>query len=483
MDPRLVVGEGALRGPSGLRIRFAAGTDPGRVRERNEDAFGAFVPVEGLPLPVDAALVVSDGVGGHQGGQEASRFTVDAVRDTLASLDAVPEPRALLDALLHGIHRELLAQADERGMRGGMGATITLALALGDRLFLAHVGDSRGYLLRDGVLGQLTRDDSWVAERERVAPGGGEPAEGAFGKNVLTQCLGIGGSLKVQVVPVTALPGDRYLLCSDGLHGPVPDQEIQHVLNRMADPGEAVETLLERANAAGGPDNVAAVVFDVGPPFPAGVHPSRGPGGTLPEGIPEGAGTTLPGGMDASSGGLLAAAGTVRPGGRGRASRRTGSVLLGIGTFLLVAGTAAGYRVSRVDGSSGAASSPGAAAAPDPALRTPAGAPEPDDRPPIAPGVPEVPTGAAAVFDTALPDTAGAPEPAALPDTVASPAGPGAPARAVSADTLSAPDSAAAPGSRPDRLPGDTVPVSPDSIPDGADPVPTPPLVGLPHQE
>lgn len=483
MDPRLVVGEGVLRGPSGLRIRLAAGTHPGRVRERNEDAFGAFIPSEGLSLPVDAALVVSDGVGGHQGGQEASRFTVDAVRDTLASLDAVADPVPLLDALLHGIHRELLRQADERGMRGGMGATITLALLLGDHLFLAQVGDSRGYLLREGELSQLTRDDSWVAERERVAPGEGGNAEGAFGRNVLTQCLGIGASLRVQVVPVTVLPGDRYLLCSDGLHGPVPDLEIQHVLAGVADPSRAVDTLLERANAAGGPDNIAAVVFDVGPPFPAEALPLRGPGGTLPEGVPAGAGTTLPGGVPAPSGVSPTRGDDPTTGGRGRPSSRAGSALLAVGVALMVAGSAAGYRGSRMDAGPGAAvptavattAAPGAETA---ALRGLVAAP---GRAAAESVVPEQ-----VVPDSTSPDSVGGrgtppPDSVSPADTSSPPRSSGEPGP--TADALATPDSTPTPYSPADSIPGDTIPVSPDSIPDGVDQVPTPPSEGLPHQE
>ncbi len=492
MDPRLVVGESALRGPSGLRVRFGAGTHPGQLRERNEDACGAFVPSEELALPVDAAMVVSDGVGGHQGGAEASRFTVDAVRDTLASLEGVEDPAALLDALLHGIHRELLRQADEQGMRGGMGATITLALLLGNDLFLAQVGDSRGYLLREGKLSQLTRDDSWVAERERVVPGEGGDAPGVFGKNVLTQCLGIGSSLRVQVVPVEALPGDRYLLCSDGLHGPVSDPEIQEVLTRVADPGQVVETLLARANAAGGPDNIAAVVFDVGPPFPAEVRAPRGPGGTLPEGIPTGAGTTLPGGVRTPSPpsdhpGPAQPTGAPRtaPEGDGRPSRRAGSVLVGLGVLLMLGGSAAGFRMSRADGAPGGAP-PGVAAMTGDSVAVPEPAAAVTVTGADTPGIPDTLSGPR---PAAFPDPVGLPDTMVLPDTLGRPeAGdisrPEGPVDTLGVpDPLASPDSTITPDLRPDRTPGDTTLVSPDSIPDGADTVPTPPFPGLPHQE
>lgn len=428
MDPGLVAGDGELSGASGLRLRMAAATHPGRVRERNEDAFGTFLRSSGVPLPVDAALVVSDGVGGHEGGELASRFVVDAVRDTLASLETPPSDiPALLDALLQGIHSELLREARERGMHSGMGATVTLALVQGNALHLAQVGDSRGYRLRDGVLTQLTRDDSWVAERERMAPGAAGEEE-PFGRNVLTQCLGIGRSLKVQVVRETMQGGDRYLLCSDGLHGPVSDPELARVLSQVADPGTAVETLLAGANAAGGPDNIAAVIFDVGPPFLAAARPRTG------------AGATLPGGM--------AARGAPSP-----RSNRAGTLLVSLGAALLVAGSAAGYLVARPDEPAPGPVPQAIPADPPPEPSTLPVLPQPHiagpgeaDPPPLVPG----PDSTAGV----LPET---------PPAGDAPLSPQA-------------DSGAVPPQGP-------TPAHPDSVPDGADSIPTSPIEGLPPQE
>lgn len=438
MDLRLVAGEGELRGAPDLRLRMAAGTHPGRVRERNEDACGAFLRSQGAPLPVDAALVVSDGVGGHEGGELASRFVVDAVRDTLASLDGPPaDIPELLDALLQGIHAELLREARERGMHGGMGATVTLALMEGEALFLAQVGDSRAYRLRDGVLTQLTRDDSWVAERERLAPGAAAGEE-PFGRNVLTQCLGIGGSLRVQVVRERVRGGDRYLLCSDGLHGPVPDAAVAEVLSRVADPSVGVEALVQGANAAGGPDNIAAVVFDVGPPFLAEARPVSGPGATLPRG--------------------MAVAGTARP------TSPAGTLLLSVGAALLVAGSAAGYLVARPD---------------DPALSAPAATA------PITEAAPTPGEAIPGMREVDVPPTDPVPGAGRIPEADPSPTASRAPEAGVPVDSVvSPPDTTTLPQADTGSVPATGLPTAHhDSVPDGADSVPTPPAGGLPPQE
>jgi len=260
----------------GAPLRFAALTDVGRVREQNEDACGVSTRAEG-PLPVEALMVAADGVGGHVGGAVASRFVVDAVRDTFASQEAIDDLGSWMETLLQSIHRELLREAKGRGIGSAMGSTATVAAIDGTRLVLAHVGDSRAYRLRDGTLQQLTRDDSWVAEQMRA--GVLTPQEMATNpqKNVLTQCLGIGESLRVHLTEERLEEGDRYLLCSDGLHGEVTDDALRDVLGIEADPGIAAERLVALANASGGPDNITAVVFDIG------TGPGTRPGVAKPE--------------------------------------------------------------------------------------------------------------------------------------------------------------------------------------------------------
>ncbi len=250
-------------------LRAALGTDTGRRREHNEDAVGAYQP-RGLDpgaAPVDAAVIVADGVGGHEGGAWASAFVVDAARDTLsAQVGPIAGIHRWLDRLLHSIHEELLTEARNRGTPASMGSTATLAVIQGRALTLAHVGDSRAYRLRNGRMEQLTQDDSWVAEQVRAGVLASDAPEAESRKNVLTQCLGIGASLKVQIVGDHISDGDRYLLCSDGLHGVITDDELREMLEAGGTPESTSRAMIDLANERGGPDNISAVIFDVGDP-------------------------------------------------------------------------------------------------------------------------------------------------------------------------------------------------------------------------
>lgn len=258
------VGSHALDPFDGQPLTFAALTDVGRVREQNEDACGVRTRSEAT-LPVDAVLVAADGVGGHVGGAVASRFVVDAVCDTIEDQPAIDDLPRFMEQLLSSAHRELLREAAGRGMQSAMGSTATVAVVDGARLVIAHVGDSRAYRLRDGVLEQLTQDDSWVAEQARAGLLTEEEIASNPQKNVLTQCMGIGESLNVHITREELRAGDRYLLCSDGLHGEVNDAGIAEILRDYAQPEEAAQLLVDGANRAGGPDNITAVIFDIGP--------------------------------------------------------------------------------------------------------------------------------------------------------------------------------------------------------------------------
>lgn len=240
-------------------------TDPGRMRERNEDSFGIFMPDDAAGLPVDALVVVADGVGGHSGGDVASQFVVEAVRDTFLEGEPVLDRlEAWMGELLKGAHKALLSMASSRGLESAMGSTATVVALQGARLTLTHAGDSRLYRLRNGVLTQLSEDHSWVAEQIRAGVLKDDDAEALERKNVLTQCLGIGASLTPQNATFEASEGDRYLLCSDGLHGVVDDDAIAAYLREGTPPEALAATLVEAANNAGGPDNVTAVVLDYG---------------------------------------------------------------------------------------------------------------------------------------------------------------------------------------------------------------------------
>lgn len=431
-------------------LRAALGTDTGRRREQNEDAVGAYLPSAGMSdPPVDAALLVADGVGGHEGGAWASTFVVDATRDTIeAQTGRIDNLGRWLDRLLHSVHEELLREAQSRGTPASMGSTVTLAVIQGRALTLAHVGDSRAYRLRNGRMEQLTDDDSWVAEQVRAGVLKSDDPEAESRKNVLTQCLGIGASLKVQIVDDHISAGDRYLLCSDGLHGVVEDGELQRMLAAGDSPEVTSATLIDLANERGGPDNISAVVLDIGTP-PSYQRPSAPVGRAVdaPTRAFDTDGSAERAEPDAGAGVAVATTGS---------GRRRGNWVSGAGALLLV--MAAGAWLAGQAGPA-AARNAGASA---PAASAPAGAAE------ATPAEPTTASGSrtgGAAADPALPETsttspAGAADPSnpasTLPDTLTRSGSDSLPMPA--ADSV-----AGGPVDTLQRVPGDTTGAPPDT--------------------
>ncbi len=237
-----------------LAIRSVAQSHVGLVRAGNEDS--------GYAGP--RLLAVADGMGGHAAGEVASAVTVEA----LAGLDGPgPTPddmdrdEALTTAITQANQRiRDLVEADPR--RSGMGTTVTAMLWTGEGFSLAHIGDSRAYLLRDGQLTQLTRDHTYVQaliDEGRIAE---EERETHPARSLLLQALG-GDDVAPDLTDVEAADGDRVMLCSDGLSGVVDRAVIADVLARETDPQVAADRLVELAVAGGGPDNITCVVADV----------------------------------------------------------------------------------------------------------------------------------------------------------------------------------------------------------------------------
>jgi PPM family protein phosphatase len=216
----------------------AAASVTGQVRERNEDSAYA-----GRWL-----YAVADGLGGHPGGDLASAA---AIRALARGDEQASKNRDLTKALRRGFAAAAEAVAKAAAAQpdlAAMATTLTALLRSGDRVVLGHIGDSRAYRLRDGVLSQLSRDH--VTE----VP--------IFG-SVMTRCIGAGSDEGPDITGHDARPGDRWLLCSDGLYGVVSDADIREAL-AAGTPAAAVGVLLERADAAGSPDNVTVIVIDEG---------------------------------------------------------------------------------------------------------------------------------------------------------------------------------------------------------------------------
>jgi len=249
-----------------VKIEVGARTDVGRVRDNNEDAY-RIEPSLGL-------YVISDGMGGEAHGELASNLAVDTiVEHCKASLDdpsitahgeARPELSSRTNRLAGAIHlaNSRIYDAGERNLeQRGMGATVVAAWLEGQRLSLAHVGDSRAYLLRAGALEQLTADHSLVAEQVRQGLITPQQAESSELQNVLTRALGPHEVVGIDADEHQLMPGDTILMCTDGVSRMVTDEEIGSTLMTSISAQQAADRLIELANENGGVDNSSAIVI------------------------------------------------------------------------------------------------------------------------------------------------------------------------------------------------------------------------------
>jgi PPM family protein phosphatase len=256
---------------------ICGGTDMGSQRAVNQDTFviadldsgEVCRPCAQTDLTVSRPgmlVVVCDGMGGPPAGDVAARIAASTIKNELEMVadTVIEEPgRALLRAV-EGANRAILETADAHPERKGMGTTCTAAVLGPNLVSLAQVGDSRVYLWRAGELRVLTRDQT-LAE-QLVDEGVLDPAQvGRFPyRHVLVQALGTAGDVRPVITDFALEEGDRLLLCSDGLHGPVSEEIISAILRVSANPGVATRALVSAALSAGGPDNVTAVVADCG---------------------------------------------------------------------------------------------------------------------------------------------------------------------------------------------------------------------------
>jgi len=233
-------------------IETASGTDVGRVRAVNQDRCEEFQISTGARL-----LVLADGMGGHAGGEHASRIAVDTIGEVFCNErgEAVLTLRRAFDAANEAILRE----ARHRSELHGMGTTAVALLISPDGAWTANVGDSRAYRVRDMEIDLLTEDHSVVFEAVRL--GRITPSEARTHplRNRLLRCLGLESGVSVDVEHVDIACGDRFLLCSDGLWGELEERELCAVLATER-PDDAVRILIERANESGGEDNITVQV-------------------------------------------------------------------------------------------------------------------------------------------------------------------------------------------------------------------------------
>lgn len=241
-----------------MDLRVASQTDRGRVRDQNEDAVLADLPL----------VAVADGVGGHKAGEVASALALQTVaqwKDRLEGKEGMGAAETLKDALTEA-NRVVWERSRDDDAVAGMGTTLTAAWLEGDRAALAHVGDSRAYLLRGSKLSMLTEDQTVAQQWVKQGKLSEDEAASSPQRHIILQAIGTGpGTLDIDIATVELRPGDRLLLATDGLFGMVRDEaRIKEILAAHADPSEASRALIAAANAAGGEDNISVVIVDAG---------------------------------------------------------------------------------------------------------------------------------------------------------------------------------------------------------------------------
>lgn len=264
-------------------------SDVGRVRKNNEDSFVVCDLSTGKMNPFSAeytlgrqglVLLVADGMGGETCGEVASSICAEVIPSRLIESLSSPDdsnPARLgpyLQEAVEFANRAVFDRSQYEDFCRGMGTTATVAAVMADRLVVAQVGDSRAYLVRNGQMHQLTRDQTFLNYlAERGAPLPPDPEKDRR-RSILTQAVGTGKTLEVKLTRVQLRSGDTVLLCSDGLYSIVKAAQILEILNNGDTPQRRCQALIDAANAGGGPDNVTVIVAELGGPGLAPADPN-----------------------------------------------------------------------------------------------------------------------------------------------------------------------------------------------------------------
>lgn len=231
--------------------------DIGRKREVNQD----YVFVSDKPLGnIPNLLVVADGMGGHKAGDFASRYAVESLKDALKK-GTEDGPEAMIKKAIQFANQKLVEASRQDARLEGMGTTLVAATVIEQTLYFANVGDSRLYLLNNGIK-QLSRDHSFVQEMVRLGGINAEDAKHHPDKNIITRAVGVGEKLEIDFFEYRLQKGDMILMCTDGLSNMIEDEEILRIVKSSRDIVEAVERLIESANENGGQDNIGVILAE-----------------------------------------------------------------------------------------------------------------------------------------------------------------------------------------------------------------------------
>jgi len=244
------------------RIELGQATDVGQVRSINEDSI-LCEPLESMRIAERGLFcAVADGMGGHAAGEEASSMAVKVAHAEYYGSTSVGNPMETLRLAVAEANAAVYDAGAGKTGRDHMGTTLTVAVLFNRRVVVGHVGDSRCYLVRDNLISQISRDHSWVAEEVEAGRMTPEQARVNPRRNIITRALGLRPDVDVDVYESSIEPGDAVVICSDGLHGLVGEDDIVAYVRRLP-PADAVDALVRLANERGGPDNISVVVARV----------------------------------------------------------------------------------------------------------------------------------------------------------------------------------------------------------------------------
>lgn len=239
-----------------MKLTFTGLTDPGLIRSNNQDSYHCD--------PNNRFFIVADGMGGHAGGEEASRIATQEINSCLSTYwqSTQTTPQLLEDALLTA-NEAILADQQANPQRSDMGTTVVVVAIRDNSAFCAHIGDSRIYRLRNTKLEQLTEDHTWVAKAIKMGDISAEEARIHPFRHVLSQCLGREDLHQYDISPIDIQVGDRLLLCSDGLTEELIDAKISEYIQNSPSLETAARYLVDAAKEAGGHDNITVVLVSV----------------------------------------------------------------------------------------------------------------------------------------------------------------------------------------------------------------------------
>lgn len=235
-------------------MKISAGTDKGQIRKANEDSY--FVSNAELTY-----FVVADGMGGHKGGRVASRMAIESVNSFLceARMKSCANIPACLREAVNAANSAIYRKAADDESFAGMGTTIVMVYLKDGMAYIANVGDSRCYLIRDGEITQITKDHSIVWELYEKGQISRSDMRTHPNKNIITRAVGTNFKVECDIFELSVDEGDGFILCSDGLSNMLEDKEILKIFNEAPDTDTCVEELIGKANEAGGTDNITVV--------------------------------------------------------------------------------------------------------------------------------------------------------------------------------------------------------------------------------